>query len=151
MRRIMTTLVMAALLSAACSDDGPTGPSPLEPGTPPTTTPPGGTNAVPQVAGTYRGSGTAEHVPPGGGGVGPGNIPNEACTDVEQDRTTITIEVPVDPWEVSGTITSNGRLENVEVLEEETDLHAFEVHFSGGFTQALRVNKPQRKRPQRPA
>ena len=94
MRKIMTMLLMAALLAAACSDSGPTGPSPVptpEPMTPPTTTPPGGTNAVPQVAGTYRGSGTGEHVPPGGGGIGPGPIGNDACTDVEQDGTSVTI------------------------------------------------------------
>ena len=132
--RITAILASALLITVACGDNAPTGPSPVptpEPMTPPTTTPPGGTNAVPQVAGTYRGTGIHQHVPPGGGGLGPGPIGNDACTDVEQDGTSVTIEIPVAPWKLRGTITREGTVENVEILHDNRELHATEMAVSG--------------------
>ena len=115
---VFASVIIAVI--ASCGDDGPTGPSPLptpETVTPTTPTTPGGTDTVPQVAGTYRGEGTEQHVPPGGGGIGPRAI--DACTDVEQEGTTVTVEVPIDPWELRGTINREGRLENIELLEKD--------------------------------
>lgn len=142
--KITTMLLSAALVAAACSDNGPTGPSPLpgpNPGTPPTTTPPtttppGGNNGVPQVAGTYRGSGTAEFKPSSTSGLGPRTLP-DACTEVEQDGTIVTIEVPINPWEIRGTITRSGHVEDITVLEKDkTALHMESVLFDG---ESLRV------------
>ena len=138
-KRMAAIAVNAALMFvAACGDTGPTGPSPLPgptTGTPPTTTTPtttpGGGNDVPQVAGTYRGEGTADHEPVPGGGAGPGTIGDDACTDVEQDGRKVTVELPIDPWGLRGVINSEGRLEEIELTEENTDLHSSNVEFTG--------------------
>ena len=138
MRMITRILVITALLAAACSDNGPTGPSPTPPTTtPPTTTPPGGNNRLPQVAGTYRGSGTTEFkVSSTISHHGTIEVP-DACTEVEQDGTMVTIELPIAPWEIWGTITPSGQLEDINVLEGHMrTLHKADVLFNGNSLKA---------------
>ena len=147
-KRMAAIAVNAALMFvAACGDTGPTGPSPLPgptTGTPPTTTTPtttpGGGNDVPQVAGTYRGEGTVDHVPVPGGGLGPSAIADGACTEVEQEGTTVTFDFPVASYALRGTITANGTVEDMEILRENRELHNTTIKFTG---ESLTVDKSE--------
>jgi len=138
MKRRITMLLSTALLIAACSDNGPTSPSPMPtvPTTPPTTTPPPGqADTVPQVAGLYRGEATVDHQAPAGGG-GINHI--ALCMDVEQDGTTVTME----PWRMQGTIHSDGRLTDVALTIDESEIVSSDIRFEEDSLVIDAVTRP---------
>ena len=132
-------LLSTALLITACSDNGPTSPSPMPtvPTTPPTTTTrPGQADTVPQVAGLYRGEYSAGHI-----GAGITGRPVPVCMDVVQDGTTVTMS---SVFAYRGTIESDGRLTNVRSLLEDNEILSDNIRFDKDLL-LLEINVTWRK------